>query len=79
LESFGYTAFPGRTFPVGTVEQEEGAGEFPYQTVNIKTGRRCLRCSFETDFTSKRQAVSQPNSFQGYDFGICTCYSAKNT
>jgi hypothetical protein len=46
--SFGYTAFPGRTLPVGTVEQEEGAEVFPYQTVNIKTGRRSLGCSFKT-------------------------------
>jgi hypothetical protein len=54
------------------VEQEEGAGVFPYQTVNLKTGRRSLGCSFETDFTSRMQAVLQSKLFQGYDFGICT-------
>jgi len=64
LESFGYYAFPGRTFALGTVEQEEGVRKFPYQTVNIKAGsRRSLLFSFEIDFISRMQAVSQPNFF----------------
>jgi hypothetical protein len=54
------------------VELEEGAGKFPHQIVNIKIGKRSLRCSFETDFTSRMQAASQPNFCEGYVFGICT-------